>query len=411
MSRIVIAWELGENLGHLWNLLPVAQRLRSLGHDVSFGIRDVAQAHRYLAPLGLRWFAAPVAQGVPPLGRDVASHTDILAACGAAHATHLAGMVGAWRHLFDVLQPDLVLVEHAPFALLAANRIGVPTVHLGTGFTIAPTLAPAPNFRPWDSAMKDEVVQTGHRVALAVQQVFGGPYPLDECFRANETRLLSIPALDHYDGMRSPDAMFIGAMPAPESHGEPVEWKRDEVPRVFVYLRASPYLDAVLRLLDDAGAEVIATLPDVHPEQAARYRTLRIYDQPVRIDALLGRCDLAITHGGHGTALACLLAGVPMLALPMHIEQLRVTENVANAGAGLGILPAHVTEHFGPVLRTMLATQTFREAARAIAMRHSGLDPARALDGVVELIERAIVSRSPGARTVADGRESGPARH
>ena len=54
MSRIVIAWELGENLGHLWNLLPVAQRLRSLGHDVSFGIRDVAQAHRYLAPLGLR---------------------------------------------------------------------------------------------------------------------------------------------------------------------------------------------------------------------------------------------------------------------------------------------------------------------------------------------------------------------
>lgn len=397
MSRIVVAWELGENLGHLWSLLPVAQRLQSLGHDIMFGMRDMEAAHRYLAPSGFRWFAAPTASGLPTLGREAASHTDILAACGAGHPAYLEGMVGAWRHLYEVLEPDLVLVEHAPFGLLAAKCSGIPVIHLGTGFTIPPTLTPAPNFRPWGATQPGEIAQTQERVLSAVQGLFRQPLSLDDALRADATRLLSIPELDHYRAQRPSGATFIGPMPAPWQYGEVVSWLRSDVPHVFVYLHAAPWLDAVLHTLNACDAEVIAMLPDVAPAFATRYPNLRCYGQPVRLDGLLATCSLAITHGGHGTALTCLLAGVPMLVLPTHIEQLRVAENVAEAGAGLGILPAHVVENFGSVFRALINAQTYRDASRAIAARYHVMSPERALNGVADLVEQIVSARAPKA--------------
>ena len=79
MSRIVFAWELGENHGHLWRLLPIARQLQLRGHQVVFGLRSMTAAQRYLAPHGIGWFACPTPVGVAELGRDIATYADILA--------------------------------------------------------------------------------------------------------------------------------------------------------------------------------------------------------------------------------------------------------------------------------------------------------------------------------------------
>lgn len=39
MSRILFAWELGENYGHLMRLAPVADKLRAAGHQLLFAVR------------------------------------------------------------------------------------------------------------------------------------------------------------------------------------------------------------------------------------------------------------------------------------------------------------------------------------------------------------------------------------
>ena len=59
MSRILLTWELGLNLGHLTRLLPVAQRLEADGHIVLVATRDVQAAARVLGPAGIPFVQAP----------------------------------------------------------------------------------------------------------------------------------------------------------------------------------------------------------------------------------------------------------------------------------------------------------------------------------------------------------------
>jgi len=392
MSRIVFAWELGENHGHLWRLLPIALALQARGHEVVFGLKSMAAAQRYLAPHGIRWFACPTPTTVATLGREIATYADILATYGATQPDLLGGMVQAWQHLYATLQPDLVVIDHAPLALLAAKRTGIGTVQVGTGFTIPPTLSPAPCFRPWEASNAEARAQTQAAVERNIQALFDSPQPLTTLLTADHTRLLTLPELDHYAPLRPPSTTFLGPVPEPDT-GELVQWQQPDKPHVFVYLQVQPWLDTVLTALEASGAEVIAVIPDLSRETANRHSGLRLYRHPVRLLPFLAGCTLAVTHAGHGTALNCLLAGVPMLLLPQHIEQLMVTERVAAMGAGLGILPAYVETGFRAVLHDLLGNPKYRDAARTIAVRHHSVPRDRALEEVTGLMEDALAQR------------------
>ncbi|MDB5991389.1 MAG: glycosyl transferase 1 family protein [Herbaspirillum sp.] len=389
MSRIVFAWELGENHGHLWRLLPIARQLQLRGHEVMFGLRSVAAAQRYLAPHGIRWFACPTPVGVAELGRDLATYADILAINGATQPDLLGGMVQAWQNLYTLLQPDLIVIEHSPFALLAARRAGIRTVQVGTGFTIPPTLSPAPCFRPGLPDAAEAQRQTQEQVARTVQALFKQPHSLSRLLAADHTRLLSLRELDHYAAQRPPGTTFLGAVPEPDQ-GELLRWSQSGQPRLFVYLYMQPWMDTVLSALEAIGAEVIAVIPDLGADLARRHPKLRLYRKPVQLGPLLADCTLAITHAGHGTALNCLLAGVPMVLLPLHMEQLLVAERVAVAGAGLGLLPTHVATGFANVLSEVLRNPQYRDGAGAVSARYRDVPRSRALEEITGLIEHIL---------------------
>jgi hypothetical protein len=59
MSRILLTWELGLNLGHLTRLLPLAERLKAEGHSVLVATRDIQAAIGVLAPAGIPFIPAP----------------------------------------------------------------------------------------------------------------------------------------------------------------------------------------------------------------------------------------------------------------------------------------------------------------------------------------------------------------
>jgi UDP:flavonoid glycosyltransferase YjiC (YdhE family) len=107
---------------------------------------------------------------------------------------------------------------------------------------------------------------------------------------------------------------------------------------------------------------------------------------------LLHNGTLAVTHAGHGTTLDCLLAGVPMMMLPMHMEQLMVTQRVAATGAGLGVLPSHVESEFAQVLGELTRNPRYKESATAVAARYRDISPSRALEEIVRVIEQALNS-------------------
>jgi len=217
---------------------------------------------------------------------------------------------------------------------------------------------------------------------------------LSDALQTDRTILLTLPELDHYPGANRSHAVLASPLQH-HAEGQTVHWQQARLPRIFMYLRQHPWLPEVLDLLAATNVEVIAMIPDIPESLLQRHagsRRLRIYRQPLNLQALLPACELAITHGGHGTTADCLQHGVPMLLLPVHIEQLLITARVAAAGAGQGILPDAVENVFGQVLQTQLTDASFTLAAHQIASRHAKANPAQTLATLIEIIESLAIA-------------------
>ncbi len=61
MSKILLAWESGENWGHLTRDVPVARALRARGHQVVGAVCDTRVAGEILGPAGIPFVQAPMA--------------------------------------------------------------------------------------------------------------------------------------------------------------------------------------------------------------------------------------------------------------------------------------------------------------------------------------------------------------
>jgi UDP:flavonoid glycosyltransferase YjiC (YdhE family) len=62
MSRFLFASELGANMGHLGQLLPLASELQAKGHEIVFAVPDVTRAGASLSARGFRYVQAPLAK-------------------------------------------------------------------------------------------------------------------------------------------------------------------------------------------------------------------------------------------------------------------------------------------------------------------------------------------------------------
>lgn len=79
------------------------------------------------------------------------------------------------------------------------------------------------------------------------------------------------------------------------------------------------------------------------------------------------RADLVVTHGGHGTVIAALACGVPVLCLPMGRDQADVAARVVWREAGLRLSRTASPEALRKAIVRMLGEPRFRDGARRIA--------------------------------------------
>ncbi|MBI3140801.1 MAG: UDP-glucuronosyltransferase [Rhodocyclales bacterium] len=413
MSRFLFAWELGGNFGHVGQFLPVAERLRAMGHDVGFAVRDVTQAAPFLRPGGFPFVQAPVAfprwRGANP---EPASYAEILANSGWDTPDNLAALVHAWRVLFRWIGPDVVVGSHAPTALLAARAAGRLRAELGTGFECPPRRFPFPAMRWWREEPVARLEQLEAPVLDAANRAldgFGGKpaSALFELFDYEAELLCTLAELDHYperEGGAYLGPLYVG------SSGQPPRWPAGEGKRVFVYLR--PRHAGLERLLADLSAldaRAIVFAPGVGDDLVSRYGSARMVfaREPVRISEVARQCDLAVCHGGHGTTAAFLLAGVPLLLLPSHLEQYLVARNVVALGAGMLLGPEAAGEGFAGPLDALLRrpdaavrAQAFRERYRAVNTEDTVLHVAQRL---AELAQSRTATPSPANSKPPEG--------
>ena len=380
MAKVVLAWELGANLGHIAPLRMIARHLRAQGHDCCFAARDLAGAEEFLEPELGPVLQAPVRLGPGRnLVRTQVSYASLLNNTGFDDILGLAGRLRAWRGLLQDRRAALLVADHAPTALLAARTLGLPAVHIGTGFTVPPLQQPFPVFRP-DSVIAAEVLRHNETAVLAninaalARLQLPALHSLQDLFTDAAQHVLSYAELDHYPGPRPEPHAGV----PDSSHGSIPEWPPGDGPKILGYLRPYKDLSVVLEALKQSRARVLLRVGDT---SAARLRAferpgLRIIDQPLNMRLAARDCDAFINYASHGVTAEMLLAGKPGLLLPTNLERELVARRAIQLGACL-TPPAQGDFNLSEALRRLIEDHGLRNAAQSWAARYAAQDRAQ----------------------------------
>jgi hypothetical protein len=374
MATVLFTWELGGGLGHLATMAPVVRWLRERGHCVVAALRDLSRARQVLGT-EIDLYQAPVR--TRPAGEWIdppRTFAHILHNSGFNDPAELHALTEAWGNLYRCIRPDLIMFDHSPTALLAARGLSARKALLGPGFFCPPDVYPLPDLRPWMPADPERLRREEDRVCGNANRVLaslGRPQleRLAHLYRdVEETFLTTFRDLDAY-GPRD-KVHYWGAWP--NSEGTSPSWPDVAGKRVFGYLKAFPALPHLLEALRGAATPTIIYGDGISEDIQQRYacRSLRFEREPLNLTEVGRQCDLAILNGTHGATVAILLAGKPVLELPLYLEQALTSLKVAQLGAGITVSIAEA-HRLAPALSTMLGSDAYAAAARCFAQRYA----------------------------------------
>jgi hypothetical protein len=370
--RLLCAWEQGSNLGHLSNLrLPIEIALQ-LGYEVFVAARELSRAPEVLGSLPVTYLQAPFKQNVVPADhRAFQSYTHLILRQCFSTPVELEMLVRAWRGLFDVVRPDVVMFEHAPTALVASHAYGFKKVLVGSGFTVPPVEeGQAGPFLPFITTPRSaDVMAALHaddalllaliNTALARVCVPQLPSLARIYAQADQQFLMTLPQLDQFGERSGQHYLGVGptsAQPAPS-------WPPGSGPKVYGYLQHIPSLEKLLQDLLAAGVCALLLVRNVPPELKRAYTSDQMHfsDTLVDLNQVAKDADWVINHANTTTATVFVKAGIPQLLIPRHQEQLFVALRVVNHGGA--VLAYQDQPGFAKEINALMTKTRYRECA------------------------------------------------
>ncbi|MHB1036577.1 MAG: glycosyltransferase [Pirellulales bacterium] len=394
MATILLNWELGAGLGHLVNLWPLAKGLCERGHRVVSALRDLSYVERVFAGLDVRCLQAPLRSG--RLANHVAmprSFMHVLHNNGFGNLDELTRLATAWRSLFDEVQPDLMVFDHSPTALLAARAHPARKALIGTGFFCPPDQCPLPDLRPWLGDVTERLRQEEDLVRTHANRVLAswGIAPLERIAQlyheVDENFLVTFAELDHY-GARS-NVRYWGAWSL--DGGEAPVWPPGNGKRIFGYLRPFAALPQLLAALRHLRCPIILHMPGLNADLRQRFQSqnMRFVTERQNMALVSKQCDLAVLNGNHGTTVSLLLAGKPMLQIPTQLEQGLFSMAVERLGAGLSAFPNRPDQVADHLLR-LLRSDEYAHGAARFAARYADYVPERQIGLMLDRVEELL---------------------
>jgi len=376
--------------------VPVlADALTEAGHSVTLAVRD---------PLAWQPRAsvqAPAWRAEPPPGFLASTYADILLHAGYATLEALHGLLTGWLDLFARTQPDLLLADFAPTAMLASRIAGLAVAVSGDGYSLPPPTEPLPAMRRWANQPSGPAVDTEGRV-LAVanselSRLGGHPLPaLADLFRDAEAFLCTVAELDHYPDRGAAD--YFGPIYAAGT-GDSPEWSPGSAERCFARIDGRrPLLAPLIAALDTLGLPAIVQADRISPSLAASLSRPRVLvvAETVDRDAALASCDFVACE--HSAMVApALLAARPVLMLPRHVEQLMTLHRIAPQGLGHGVPADADAAGVDAALRRLLDDAACRQRVAGFARSYQGYQPVMAADAVVGGV-KSLTEETPPSR-------------
>jgi MGT family glycosyltransferase len=284
-----------------------------------------------------------------------------------------------------------------PLALLAANIWSLPTLPGAPPFGAG--MLPATNdeergMHAMVGQMSRTFFQAGLPALNAARAVLGLA-ALDDLFAqpavAEAILLATSKAFDFAPDPLPAAFAHVGPYLADPAWVEPFALPPGDAPLVVVsfsslYQAQEPTLRAILTALGQLPVRgVVTTGPAIDPgafEAPANVAVIRSAPH----GALLEDAAVFVTHAGHGSTLRPLMAGVPLLCLPMGRDQNDNAARVVHRGAGLSLPADAAPAAIASALRRLLDEPPFRTAAQALGAKIRGDEAARDAASVLEAL-------------------------
>lgn len=390
--HLVYCWELGQGYGHLLNFRRLALLLLADGWRVSAIVRDADKARRLL-PADVQVFAIPPLRAQPRFNPTV-NLAEILLNNDFADVTRLQARAALWQQRLIELHPSVLLIDHAPTALLVGvinqRRIAL----LGSGFFIPPNLPELPLFSLFAgraSGAEAELVNVFNQIELN-QRRLNLKGLADLFYQSDAQFLCTFAELDHY-GER-PEGEYWGAI-SDFAFGEPALWPDKEGPKVFMYLHADyQALPALLDEVQRLNMNVLTHIGGWH-DDSSRWPAIRFMPKPLRLDDVAAQADLVICHAGHATISGMLLRRQKLLLVPKQLEQLLLADRLWRQQLALVLAPGADMSLLAQMCHTLLYDQSLQARLQQFARYYAGYSVQEQAEGMLEVLSELVAAAEP----------------
>jgi UDP:flavonoid glycosyltransferase YjiC (YdhE family) len=343
--------------GHFGPLAPFAQACARAGHEVLVAGPPSVAALASRARLRLRPVAEPSAAtadaAFAPVWRREAPVEHVVRELfiGLYARTAMADMLTA----VDEWRPDVIVRETMEFAsAVAAVRYDVPQVRVGIHLDSATDAGGGLEALAAD-ALGIEPEQLGEGPLLTRSP--GRDEPGVHRFRTDAMPL------------RRPELIYVTfGSEAPASHHFPGVYRR------AVEALADLPLPVLMTIGDRSDPAELGPLPP----------SLSVAPWVSQTEVMPWAAAM-VSHGGSGSTLMALAAGVPQAFVPLFVDGPANAQRVAELGAGV------VAEDLAADVRALVEDPRYRDAAAGVAAEIAALPP---IDDAVALIQRSAAGQA-----------------
>jgi len=387
--RVLFATTAGT--GHFGPMMPVARACAAAGHEVRVAAPVSFAGHVERAGLPFEPFddvppdvLGPIFGRLSSVSMEAANRIvvgDVFGRLDAQAALPgVSALVERWR-------PDVVLRDPCEFgSLAAAERAGVPHASVAIGIGA---------LQLWASALLTDPLQE-------LDETAGLPSGTCAAAMATAPVLTSVPPSLEATALREPSS---GGAPDPSvvvrfRHGDgrggagslPAHWGDADDPLVYVTFGSVtggfPDLEVVFARCLEALAEhpvrvLLTTGHASDPEELRPWPANAHVEQWWPQEDVMPLASAMVGHGGFGTTMSALAAGVPQVIVPLFASDQEINATrIAKVGAGIR-LPGRqeATARVGDAVSQVLGDAHMRSVAEAIA------DEIASLPDVSEIVE------------------------
>jgi MGT family glycosyltransferase len=390
-------WEGG---GTLPPELGVARRLIARGHAVHvLGDPTISDQARAAGCSFSPWRRAPHRTSLDPAQDPIKDWETsnplamITRVCDRFIAGPAEDQAADTADAIATVRPDAVVPDFLLFgAIMAAQAAGLPVAPLVPQIWALPTKG-APAFgagfpladgvlgRSRDAVMQRVVNRLFNRAlpTLNAARRANGLAPLrsfyDQVLDTDAILVLSSAAFDFASPFVPRNVSYVGPILDDPSWAEPWQqpWSAtNHDPLILVgfsstFQDQAPLLRRVIEALSSRPVRAVVTIGQMLDPDELRSTANVAVVRSAPHEMILRDASLTVTHGGHGTVMKSLAAGVPMVCIPMGRDQNDNAARIVHHGAGIRLSTRASAARIASAVDAVLGHQHYRTAAQVLA--------------------------------------------